>query len=267
MMVGADRVAKGLWWGKAWSLVDGCTAVSAGCAKCWARGMHERFRKKTFSNVTPREDRLLTPMRRGIPTVYAVWNDLFHERVPTNFADRAFKIMWLADHHRFVVLTKRAERMRDCLVQRNPLPNLAIGVSVENQKTAGERIPHLNWVPTACRMVSYEPVLGPVDFDGLGWWENSCGCLDLDSDVSQDNCTACGGTGVVQGIDWLIIGPETGPGRRPCELEWIRDATQQSKRVGIPVFIKALPIGKRISTNPAEWPEDLRLREFPEMMQ
>jgi protein gp37 len=236
MNVDPERVKHGYWWDKAWSLVDGCTAVSSGCAKCWAKSLYERFHGKTFDNVTPREDRLLTPIRRGIPTVYAVWNDLFHERVPENFIIRAFKVMWLAGHHRFVVLTKRVTRMHDYFIRRIPLTNVCIGVSAEDEKTALDRTWFLEQLASACRVMSYEPALGPID-----------GAVDF------------------RLLNWFIIGPETGAGRRPCEVGWIRDVARQAQRAGVPVFIKALPIGKRISKDMGEWPEDLRLREFPEI--
>lgn len=260
MPVSAEKVAKGLWWEAPWGLVVGCTAVSSGCAHCWAKSQHDRFRKrlgrKAFNVVVPREDRLMLPMRRGIPTVYAVWNDLFHAHVPGNFIDRAWEIMWLAKHHRFVVLTKRAERMRE-LSPRSRLSNVVLGVSVEDQKTADERIPHLIKTPAACRMMSYEPVLGPVDFGGF---RHERQCDGHPAHLCDERCC------YTSRIDWLITGPETGAGRRPCETDWIRDAAQQVRRAGVPVFIKALPIGKRISKDPAEWPADLRLREFPEML-
>lgn len=316
-MVAADKVAKGLWWEAPWGLVVGCTPVSSGCAHCWSKSQHDRFRKRLgrepFNVVVPCEDRLDIPLHRRIPTVYAVWNDLFHEQVPDEFVEKAFAIMAGAPCHRFVLLTKRAIRGYDVLrdgtfpgamavwnLQLNqqafvggfdwPLPNVVIGTSVENQTAADERIPHLIKTPAAYRMVSYEPALGPLD---LRQWlgelrcENDCAWkgwedeLESDVDGNEPHCPECGSNCFVVDnwdldhaasermppVGWLIIGPETGAGRRPCEIEWIRGVAQQVQRAGIPVFIKALPIGKRISKNMNEWPEDLRLRQFPEVLQ
>jgi protein gp37 len=145
-----------------------------------------------------------------------------------------------------------------------PLPNVWLGVSVEDQKTADERIPLLLKTPAAVRFVSYEPALGPVDFER---W------VDRTTDGS--------------GIDWLIIGGESGPGARPCDIEWIRSAVRQCKAAGVAVFMKQLGAkpGKSIRApdsdhsgrdywepiklksrkggDPTEWPADLRVREFP----
>lgn len=169
-----------------------------------------------------------------------------------------------------------------------PLPNVWLGVSVEDQKTADERIPLLLETPAAVRWVSYEPALGPVDFTRLtllrpvglapGAWLNAL-------------------TGHVRGpddlwpahLDWIVVGGESGPGARPFDVSWARSVVQQCKAANVPAFIKQLGASPmwspdergdwwkgphvtsqgaprfrdRKGADPAEWPEDLRVREFP----
>ena len=143
-----------------------------------------------------------------------------------------------------------------------PPPNVWLGVSVEDQASAEGRIPHLLATPAAVRWISYEPALGPVDF--RPW------------------------LGQAPGVDWLVVGGESGPGARPCDVAWIRAAIRQCQGAGVPVFAKQLgalpydlggdslsddgtpPVGTlldgihdRKGGDPAEWPEDLRIREMP----
>lgn len=148
----------------------------------------------------------------------------------------------------------------DGTVPRWPLPNVWLGVSVEDQATADERIPLLLQTPTAVRWVSYEPALGPVTFDGYlanHEWEN----------------------GVPGGVNWLVCGGESGPGARPCNTEWIRGAVKQCKAAGVPCFVKQLgsqPLQPRDGDLPihmmlrdrkggimCEWPTDLQIRQYP----
>ena len=141
-----------------------------------------------------------------------------------------------------------------------PLPNVWLGVSVENQKTADERIPLLLQTPAAKRFVSYEPALGPVDF---GPWIQPCGCTVM---VEHRR------------LDWVIVGGESGPGARAFDVAWARVTVRQCKAAGVACFVKQLGAKPRTSDrdswewlhlasskggDPAEWPVDLRVREFP----
>ncbi len=166
--------------------------------------------------------------------------------------------------------------------------NVWFGTSVEDQKTAGERIPHLLSVPAAVRFLSMEPLLGPVDLERVQWpgkhrvdvlrrgaWD-APGCFPGFTNHSD-----------MSGIDWVIVGGESGPGARPCNVEWIRDIVHQCKAAGVPVFVKQLgakPVWNHIVPgcsvrelleplslkNPkggdmSEWPEDLRVQELPKV--
>jgi protein gp37 len=160
-----------------------------------------------------------------------------------------------------------------------PLPNVWLGVSVEDQRTADERIPVLLELPAALRFISYEPALGPVDFsvsrDGTG---------DEITELDDALGPPLGGD---HGIDWIIVGGESGPGARPFDVAWARSTIEQCRTAGVPVFVKQLgarPIAARHTiaslggevaeplalrhrkgADPLEWPADLRVREMPEV--
>jgi protein gp37 len=252
-------------------------------------------------------------------------SDLFHEKVPDEWIDRIFAVMALAPHT-FQVLTKRPERMRAYMLAPDrkrliaetvmdlselrarqagtykarikhddfraafkgpgPVPNVWLGVSVEDQGTARERWACLRDTPAALRWISYEPALAGVDFIGAGILPNA-----LERFVDR-------GTGPY--ADWLVGGGESGPGARPFDLAWARSVVAQGQAAGVPVFVKQLgahphneaPSGRmfcwaarglwqksggcgaeswsrslvlrdRKGGDWSEWPEDLRVREFP----
>lgn len=125
-----------------------------------------------------------------------------------------------------------------------------LGVSVENQEWADKRIPLLLQIPAAVKFISAEPLLGPLDL-----WKAE---YPAPGRGRQGAVTSWPG-----GLNWVIVGPETGSGRRPCKIEWIESIVEQCAAAGVPVFVKALPIGKQISHELAEWPEHLRKREYP----
>lgn len=239
--------------------------------------------------------------------------DLFCEWHTDEQIDQVFAVMALCPQHTFQVLTKRAERMHDYFdgARRRiafrivgfqpvrsqartqsglddtaalpwPLPNVWLGVSVEDQKNANERIPWLLKTPAATRWVSYEPALGPVDFNCIEWLR------DKGSDYfdalsrerhPQDDVGLNGAA-----VDWIVVGGESGPGSRPFDVQWARDTIAQFRAAGVPVFVKQLggkpferpstlphitlaftEIKDKQGGNPDEWPADLRVREFPEV--
>lgn len=179
-----------------------------------------------------------------------------------------------------------------------PLPNVWLGVSVEDQATADERIPLLLECPAAVRWVSYEPALGPVLFQGRWLGQGSecpeCGVGVL---VDEDGCCACGADAMYYGLDWIVVGGESGPGARPYDLAWARNVITQCREAGVPVFHKQLGadprsrlgsdhaltrsghgwddgtqslgfdtklrLRDRKGGDMAEWPEDLRVRQWP----
>lgn len=154
-----------------------------------------------------------------------------------------------------------------------PLSNIVLGVSVENQATADERIPLLLQCPAAVRFVSYEPALGPVDFSP--WLPRHA---VTEAGDCAEWCKACGPDGPVRGLDWIIVGGESGPTARPFDIAWAELTVSACRAAGVPVFVKQLgscPVRKapeghrpiRLSDRKGgdmdEWPAELRVRESP----
>jgi protein gp37 len=258
-------------------------------------------------------------------------SDLFHDGVTDEQIAAVFGVMAAAPQHTFQVLTKRPERARDWLrwveglYRRNaspwvtslldkharslvptlpaeprhgtrwPLTNVWLGVSVEDQATADERIPLLLECPAAVRWVSYEPALGPIDFERIA--HRPAGDTDDPTPLVINALRGFfdGSIGAQRALDWIVIGGESGPGARPFDLAWARSTIRAGRAAGVPVFVKQLgacPVveprdaaGYRITGpggdpwpsipvalrdrkggDPSEWPEDLRVREYPPAM-
>jgi protein gp37 len=238
-------------------------------------------------------------------------SDLFHKDVPDEFIDRVFAVMKATPRHTYQILTKRPERMLaymdpntrgshlkvsmacdsspelmratveaaklaayatdDPLGYRDrgdfacvwPLPNVWLGVSVEDQARADERIPLLLQTPAAVRFLSCEPLLEPVNLEanrmGIRPWHDEPWV----------------------GVDWVIVGGESGPGSRPFQVEWGKSIVDQCQAAGVPVFVKQLgsrpvtdlgvkdgsvafwPQKDRKGGDPSEWPDGLNVRQFP----
>jgi protein gp37 len=280
----------------------------------WARlsknpSLKEYF-GRAFTDVRCHPERLQQPLRWRRPRRIFVnsMSDLFHEEVPDDFFDRAFSVMASAREHTFQILTKRPERMREYLSrfkpspprdgfitrdgkrsndlargefcagpERWPLPNVWLGVSVEDQATADERIPILLQTPAALRFASVEPLLDRVTLDGLMIGDETY--LDALRGVEGATCQHLA-VEPKRGnhLDWVIVGGESGPRARECRLEWIGSLVSQCCRAGVPCFVKQIgsaPASYDADWNatlvrdakggdPAEWPAYLReCREFP----
>lgn len=229
--------------------------------------------------------------------------DLFADFVRDEWIDKVFAIMALCPQHTFQVLTKRAGRMRDymqecvskqgrplvgvaikgkqematakpgmCLARDTfapaPLPNVWLGVSCERQQEADERIPHLLQTPAAVRFVSAEPLLGPI---AVGPWLHDSDC-DLQEHGAAGTCT-CSEPREVR-LDWVIVGGESGPKARPMNIEWANSIIAQCRFADVACFVKQLGTCAMSDGYPMhyadrkggdwnEWPDDLRIREFP----
>lgn len=207
------------WTDATWNPVTGCTKISPGCDHCYAERFSERFRGvkgHPFENgfdLTLRPERLSQPLRWRQPRMIFVnsMSDLFHKDVPKEFIGHVFDTMEQANWHTFQVLTKRSSLMRDFLRSRYgtaPGPaHMWFGVSVEDG-TKLSRMRHLQQAPAGVRFLSIEPLIGPI------------GNLDL------------------AGIDWVIVGGESGPGARPTEKAWVRSIRDQCKAAGVAFFFK-----------------------------
>jgi protein gp37 len=196
-------------------------------------------------------------------------SDLFHENLPDKDIGKIFGVMAEAYKHTFLILTKRPKRLLEWSRavayypqgnrSQRPLPgwppNVWLGVSCENQETADERIPLLLQTPAAKRFVSLEPLLGSL---------NILPYIDPEPcDHIRLSCEEIGCCGMTK-LDWVIVGGESRPNARPCEINWIRSIVQQCKVAKVPVFVKQdsdLRPGKQ-----GRIPNDLWLKEFPKLM-
>ena len=317
------------WTDATWNPVRGCSIVSKGCTNCYAMKQAHRFAGAghAYEGLTQmtRGGPVWTGKVRVVPDLLDQplhWkkprrifvnsmSDLFHEDVTDQFIADVFGIMAATPWHTYQVLTKRPRRalyllgagcmggfedaIEECMALYThsdlvwPIPNVWLGVSVEDQAAADERIPLLLQAPATVRWISAEPLLGPIDlvqvmvkpiFDMQGW------------------------------LNWIVIGGESGPGARGCSVADIRSIVRQCRAVGIPVFVKQLGayvvdrndagfdgcdptswpdmdpmdiednihgfkdeyqgadvrvrLGNRKGGAMCEWPEDLRVREYPQ---
>lgn len=241
------------WTDATWNPVTGCTKVSQGCKNCYAERVSNRFNKE-FTKIELHPERLDWPLRwrgskqakaEGRPSRIFVnsMSDLFHEEVPDAFIMQVFEVM-RKSRHTFQVLTKRPARMLKLM--KNPgepvltsvrfinFPYVWLGVSVENQETADERIPILLQIPAAVRFVSYEPALGALNLRHI----------QHNREVEIDSLT--GDHGVYRPLsgksdkklDWVIAGGESGPHARTAHPDWFRSVRDQCQAAGVPFFFK-----------------------------
>lgn len=240
------------WTDTTWNPVTGCTKVSRGCDNCYAERIVDRFKGRgAFATVTTAEEKLTAPLdwrKHRMVFVNSV-SDLFHDAVPDDFIARVFAIMHLSWRHTFQVLTKRPGRMRSLLNSADfrddvlnavcwydnpatvphlpwPLPNVWLGVSVEDQRWADVRIPVLLDTPAAVRWLSCEPLLGPVDL-------HHCGGVDA---IQPDWYGPTGAPHPL--VDWVVVGGESGPGARPMHPDWARSLRDQCTTAEVPFFFK-----------------------------
>jgi protein gp37 len=242
------------WTDASWNPIVGCTEISPGCANCYAArlaatrlkntpqykdlaviGTHirggcdqeiQRDKPRWTEQLRVLPERLNEPLDWRKPRRIFVCDmgDLFHEAVGFAYIVRIFDVMMRCQAHTFQILTKRAERMqqffRECSVKTPwPLPNVWLGVSVENQHFADARIPLLLATPAAVRWISAEPLLGPVDL------AKAC-------EVSKHP------QGLGRRLDWIVCGGESGPNARPMALEWARSLRDQCQAAAVPFFFK-----------------------------
>jgi protein gp37 len=203
------------WTESTWNPITGCTKISPGCAHCYAERMARRLKAMGQPNyahgfdVTLHEAALELPSLWRKPQMIFVnsMSDLFHDDVPTEFILRVFEVMNKADQHVYQALTKRSER----LLELNPLlpwaEHVWMGVTVENDAYTS-RIEDLRQTAALTKFLSLEPLLGPLP--------------DLNLD----------------GIDWVIVGGESGSGARPMEASWVVDIRDQCQQAAVPFFFK-----------------------------
>jgi protein gp37 len=208
------------WTDATWNPVRGCTKISPGCKHCYAETFAERFRgvkghpyEQGFDlRLVP--EKLAEPLRWRTPKMIFVnsMSDLFHDRVPDDYIVAVARVMSVASWHTYQVLTKRSERLRMLLNSKLSFaakqPQIWWGVSVEDKKYGLPRIQDLRKADAAVRFLSIEPLLEDL------------GKLNL------------------RGVDWVIVGGESGPGARPMKKEWVISVRGQCKQYGVPFFFK-----------------------------
>lgn len=263
------------WTDETWNPSTGCDRISPGCDHCYALTMAKRLKgmgQAKYQNdgnpvtsgpgfgLTVHPDTLDTPLGWRKPRKVFVnsMSDLFHARVPKTFVGGVWNTMALTPEHTYQILTKRPKRMRRILSDwaeagwmfrkhdliwcgplHGPLPNAWLGTSIESDDYA-RRADELRGTPAAVRFLSLEPLLGPLP------------SLDL------------------SGIDWVIVGGESGAGARPMELGWVRDLIERGHEAGAAVFVKQLGAvlgadygAGKAGGDVARWPSGIRVREFP----
>ena len=212
------------WCDETWNPITGCSSCSPGCDHCYARQMAQRL-KGRFGypaddpfRVTFHEDQIERPFRwkKSRRIFVCSMGDLFHEEGHRDWPVAVWDTMFDCPQHTFLVLTKRplglrwfATRMKEHLFRKVDYPNIHLGVTVCNQAEASAKIPILLATPAAVRWVSIEPTLGTVDLAPY-----------------------------LPRLDWVVLGPENGPGARPMDLDWARSVRDQCAETGTPFFFK-----------------------------
>lgn len=245
------------YWDKAWSLIEGCSPVSPACQNCWLASMIDRFHKdenllslrkngnkmkpQFNGNIHIREDRLNLPLKTRKPTIFAVWSDLFHEKVPDEFIIEAFERMSVCDgqeiltkdgkktysKHTFLVCTKRPERLKSILYGQEGdyylgggdyMSNVYLGCTTENQIEADKRIPELLKCQPFKLFLSVEPMLSEIIIP----------------------------IKLLKQISYVICGCESGHHNRETKEEWIFSLRHQCLQAGVPLWIKQIKINGKM---------------------
>jgi len=212
-MAGKSKIE---WTEHTWNPVTGCTKISPGCKFCYAQSFSKRLQAmgargyEAGFELALHPERLSHPRLRKKPTIWFVnsMSDLFHERVPFEFIEAVMETTRITPQHRYQILTKRPHRMGKFFSSRAVPSNVWLGTSVENRKHGLPRIEALRTIKAPVRFLSIEPLL-----EGLG-------TLDL------------------QGIDWVIVGGESGPSARPMRAEWARSVRDQCEAAAVKFFFK-----------------------------
>jgi len=234
-----DRIGQGIYWDRLWRLVDGCTPISPGCENCWSARESTRMafnpnpkihlpvaQLTTMSRIgwtgeiRLRENNLDLPLRTKKPQSWLILNDLFHKQVPNSFIDQALDVMEACPQHIFLLLTKRATLIKEKLYGiklggGDYIPNVWLGITICNQAEADEKILDLVKIIGFKKLLSIEPMLGPITLPYL---------------FKKDRMS--------WPIRWVICGGESGPGARPMHPEWARSVRDQCQEAGVPLFFK-----------------------------
>jgi protein gp37 len=221
------------WTDKTWNPTTGCDKISPGCLHCYAEALTQRFTQnfKNGFDLTLYPERLKEPLRWRTPSRVFVnsMSDLFHEDVPIEFIKQVLSVIQATPWHIYQILTKRPERLRDLSSELDFPENVWLGVSVENQNYV-HRLDYLRDIPASVRFISCEPLLGALELD-------------------------------LTGIDWVIVGGESGQKHRPMDMRWAQDIRNQCQVAGVAFFFKQ--VGGRTPKAGGKLLDDLIWDEMP----
>lgn len=227
--------------------MSGCSKVSPGCQHCYAEAWSRRWKRSFDVELHPEKLKEVKRIPSGSKVFVNSMSDLFHPQVPTEFINRVFEAIRSRPDVVFQILTKRPEEIHLRMGHLVSIPdNVWLGVSIEMRMYLGRMfdLSSLGWKygehegHHGIKFVSFEPLLGDI------------GTVLLDLSWSAP-------------ISWIIIGGESGPHYRPMEIEWARNLVRQAKEQGVAVWMKQLG-GLRPGGDLEDFPEDLRIREFPD---
>ena len=275
------KMSKIAWTDKTWNPVVGCTKVSEGCKNCYAEKMACRLAnmgQKKYEDVLYSSDNgksgvwngkivciesaLDKPLHWKKPRRIFVCSmgDLFHPQVPDLFICKVHDVVNKCSQHTFQILTKRPQNMYNHFIQHPCLNNVHLGVSVENAKNLWRGLV-LKDTPAPQKFISFEPLLGPIDFVKPNRGEAIYGKYIIDYSSGEQEWFP----------DYIIIGAESigGAAGRECKLEWIESLVEQAKAAGVPCGVKQIHVGgkllkynKKTESWPDAWPEHLRIWEI-----
>jgi protein gp37 len=250
------------WTDATWNPWQGCTKVSAGCQNCYMYREKEQYGQDPFKVVRSSPATFNAPLKwartgklpEGSRIFVCSWSDFFHKDADPWRAE-AWEIIRQLPQYSFLIPTKRIEHVIPA--DLDGLKNIWLGASVENQETADKRIPILLSMPAQIkvRWLSVEPMLEKME---LGYY--LCGCPEVDHIDYSGYPEWCQTT---YPIDWCVVGGESGSGCRPMEIEWARDLLRQCQQAHTPYFLKQLGGWPNTRHELSDFPEDLRIREFP----
>ena len=218
------------WTDATWNPWQGCTKVSDGCKNCYMYREKTRYGQDPFTVVRSKPHTFNAPLKWNLPERSRIfvcsWSDFFHKDAD-EWRNEAWGIIGALPQYDFLIPTKRIERV-DGIVPSN----VWLGVSVENQETADKRVPLLMATNATVKWVSAEPLLGPVYLPYQ--------------------------------VDWVVVGGESGQNARPMDIEWARDLREECWVTATPYFLKQLGGWPNALHEMSDFPEDMRVREFPQ---
>jgi protein gp37 len=249
-MMGKSKID---WCDRVWNPITGCSKMAVGCKNCYAEKMANRLvamgvpgyddniikNGKWTGNINLLPNKLCDPEKWRKPQIIFVnsMSDLFHENVPDEFIKQVFMEMaiWAPGHncnHKYIVLTKRPERMRDFMNSHRDYmkDNIWLGISISTQEEAEKMLPMLCRTPAGKRVVSVEPILEYINL-----------CIDYKRNVWSM---------VIDNLDWIIAGCESGANARPDNIDWFRVLQHQCERTKKPFFLKQMTIDGKLVKEP-----------------